>query len=73
MDRVKRLAKELLDKHGSLFSEDFEKNKVLLSQVAVIRSKELRNRLAGFITSEIGGMQESAAEGEVEVAPTPTT
>jgi small subunit ribosomal protein S17e len=40
----------LLEKHGNLFTTDFEKNKEILSQVAIIRSKELRNEIAGYIT-----------------------
>lgn len=40
----------LLEKHSSLFTTDFEKNKEVLSQIAVIRSKELRNEIAGYIT-----------------------
>jgi small subunit ribosomal protein S17e len=50
MDRVKRISMQILDKYGNLFTNDFEKNKDLLSQVAVIRSKQLRNEVAGYIT-----------------------
>ncbi len=40
----------LLEKYGNLFTTDFEKNKEVLSRVAIIRSKELRNEIAGYIT-----------------------
>ncbi|MEM2883161.1 MAG: hypothetical protein QXY08_01095, partial [Nitrososphaerales archaeon] len=46
----RRLSMMLLEKHSSLFTTDFEKNKEVLSQIAVIRSKELRNEIAGYIT-----------------------
>jgi len=50
LDRVRRLCLLLLEKHGNLFTTDFEKNKEILSQVAIVRSKELRNEIAGYIT-----------------------
>jgi small subunit ribosomal protein S17e len=53
MDRVKRIANQILDMHRSSFSDDFDKNKDLLEKIADIRSKTLRNRIAGIITREI--------------------
>ncbi|MEM1995012.1 MAG: 30S ribosomal protein S17e [Nitrososphaerales archaeon] len=50
LNRIRRLSMMLLEKHSSLFTTDFEKNKEVLSQIAVIRSKELRNEIAGYIT-----------------------
>ncbi|MEM2873653.1 MAG: 30S ribosomal protein S17e [Nitrososphaerales archaeon] len=50
MDRVKRISMQILEKHGNLFTDDFEKNKSILSEVAIIRSKQLRNEIAGYIT-----------------------
>lgn len=50
VDRVKRISMQILDKYGNLFTSDFDKNKDLLSQVALIRSKQLRNKIAGYIT-----------------------
>ena len=41
---------QILDKYGNLFTNDFDKNKALLSQVALIKSKQLRNKIAGYIT-----------------------
>ncbi len=41
---------QILEKHGNLFTNDFEKNKSILSRVAIIRSKQLRNEIAGYIT-----------------------
>ena len=50
MDRVKRISIQILDKYRNLFTDDFDKNKAILSQVALIRSKQLRNEIAGYIT-----------------------
>ena len=53
MDRIKRLSYEVLDKHKSKFSENFTDNKKLLDEVAIIRSKGLKNEVAGYITKFI--------------------
>ncbi len=58
VDRIKRISMQILDRYGNLFTNDFDKNKALLSQVAVIRSKQLRNKIAGYITDFV-------KEGEV--------
>ncbi len=53
MDRIKRLSGEILEKHKSKFGEDFTDNKKALAQVSIIRSKGLKNEIAGFITKLI--------------------
>ena len=53
MDRIKRLSYEVLDGHKSKFGEDFADNKKILDQVAIIRSKGLKNEVAGYITKFI--------------------
>lgn len=53
VDRIKRLSYEVLDKHKSKFNESFTDNKKLLDQVAIIRSKGLKNEIAGYITKFI--------------------
>jgi len=50
MDRIKRLSYEVLELHKSKCSESFTDNKKLLDEVAIIRSKGLRNKIAGYIT-----------------------
>jgi small subunit ribosomal protein S17e len=50
LNRVRRLAEDLVNRHPALFGGDFDKNKQALSQVAVIRTRSLRNQLAGAIT-----------------------
>ncbi len=53
MDRIKRITSELLEKHGKKFSTNFEENKKTIDSLAIVRSKMLRNRLAGHITSKL--------------------
>ena len=50
MDRIKRLSFEVLADHKSKFGEDFVENKKALNQVSIIRSKGLKNKVAGYIT-----------------------
>ena len=53
MDRIKRLSYEVLDEHKSKFGEDFADNKKILDQISIIRSKGLKNEVAGYITKFI--------------------
>ncbi|NIP61456.1 MAG: hypothetical protein GWN01_00670 [Nitrosopumilaceae archaeon] len=53
MDRVRKISIEILDKHPSQFGDDFTENKKTLEKIAVVRSKQLRNKIAGFITKYI--------------------
>jgi len=51
MDRIKRISTTVLEKYPDHFGPDFEKNKKALQEIAVTKSKVLRNRVAGYITS----------------------
>ena len=53
VDRIKRLSYEVLDEHKQKFGEDFADNKKILDQIAIIRSKGLKNEIAGYITKFI--------------------
>ena len=46
---IKKLAKTLMKVVDS-FSEDFEENKRLVEEYLIVESKEVRNRVAGYIT-----------------------
>ena len=61
---VKRYAREILNTHPGHFTTDFEDNKQKLFLIAEIKSKRLRNRIAGYITSlvKIAQRQVSIAE-----------
>jgi len=47
---VKRIARELVERFPDKFTTDFENNKKLLESLTNISSKNLRNRVAGYIT-----------------------
>ena len=49
MDRTRRLSEEMLERHPEAFGSDFEENKKALEEMALIPSKQLRNRIAGYI------------------------
>ena len=53
MDRIKRISYELIDKYKSKFGEDFADNKKILDEVSIVRSKSLKNKVAGYITKFI--------------------
>jgi len=64
MDRIKRISNELLEKYPDKFSTDFAENKEAIKQIAVVRSKLLRNKIAGYITSYL---HRQAVEKEMAV------
>ena len=49
-ETIKRLANEVIEKYPKKFTTDFELNKRLLKEVAIVPSKTLRNKIAGYIT-----------------------
>jgi len=53
LNRVKKLSNELLNKYPNKFNVDFQQNKKLIDEIAKVRSKELRNQIAGYIASYI--------------------
>ena len=50
MDRIKKLSMEILESNKEKFSTDFRENKKILDDISIVRSKGLKNQLAGFIT-----------------------
>ena len=50
---VKRTGHTLIDKHPDKFSKDFDKNKVAIADVAEVKTKKLRNIIAGYITKKM--------------------
>ncbi|HII99754.1 MAG TPA: 30S ribosomal protein S17e [Methanoregula sp.] len=50
---IKSLGTELLAKQRENFSSDFDENKQQLFKSAVIGSKRVRNRVAGYITRKV--------------------
>jgi|LGVE01.1.fsa_nt_gb small subunit ribosomal protein S17e len=47
---IKTLALQLINEKGDQFTGDFEDNKPLVTQFTNVRSKVIRNRIAGYIT-----------------------
>jgi len=56
---IKSMGTELLAKQRENFSGSFDENKVQLSNSAVIESKRVRNRIAGYITRKINTKRHS--------------
>ena len=50
---IKTIGNELVAKQRTNFSNNFEENKQQLEKSAVIESKRVRNRVAGYITRKI--------------------
>jgi small subunit ribosomal protein S17e len=53
LNRVKKLSTELLNRYPDKFNVDFQQNKKTIDGLAKVRSKELRNQIAGYIASYI--------------------
>jgi small subunit ribosomal protein S17e len=53
MNRIKRWSTQLLEKYPDKFGMEFDANKNAIAEVAIIRSKVLRNELAGYITAHL--------------------
>ena len=47
---VKRTARKLLERYPDLFTGDFEHNKMVVSKLVEVKSKKLRNQIAGYVT-----------------------
>ena len=61
---------QAITRYGAKFTSDFSENKKVLEQVSIIRSKGLKNEIAGYITKYIKRERSSkdlATEDEVEV------
>jgi small subunit ribosomal protein S17e len=56
---IKTIGNELVAKQRTNFSNNFEENKQQLEKSAVIESKRVRNRVAGYITRKINTKRRS--------------
>jgi len=68
LDRTRRFAQQILSRHPDLFGDDYEKNKKALDDLALIPSKQLRNKIAGYI-AKASRMEETDDEDSSEVEP----
>ncbi|ABO35336.1 30S ribosomal protein S17e [Methanococcus maripaludis] len=53
---IKRTGEELIEKFADKFTSDFEENKKAVEEVAMISTKTLRNRVAGYVTAKVKKM-----------------
>jgi len=49
---IKSAGDELYVKYGEHFTKEFDQNKAVLTQYAEVRSKKIRNILAGYLTKK---------------------
>merc|ERR1739849_67054 len=60
---VKKAARVIIEKYYTKLTLDFDTNKRIIEEVAVIPSKPLRNKIAGFITHLMKRLQRSTVRG----------
>lgn len=65
-DRVKKVARELVERFPERFSANFDGNKKLVESLTNISSTKLRNRIAGYITRLLAMTQGSEVTGTIE-------
>jgi len=59
---------ELMTTYKGKFDNDFVHNKKVLNEIAIVRSKGLKNEIAGYISTYIKRELEDKAEKEAEAA-----
>jgi small subunit ribosomal protein S17e len=64
VNRVRRISTELMATYKGEFGVDFKQNKKLLNEVAIVRSKGLKNEIAGYITTHLKRELEEQKEKE---------
>jgi len=60
---VKKASRVIIEKYYTKLTLDFDTNKRILEEVALIPSKPLRNKIAGFITHLMKRLQRSTVRG----------
>lgn len=58
---VKTLGDDLIREHSKKLTTDFEKNKIVLGDLIEIKSKRVRNVLAGYITKKMKAVKSEEA------------
>ena len=66
MDRVRRISEEIIEKYPGIFGSDYAANKEQLNKIAIVNSKMLRNKIAGYITKIHGGVEQEEVETKAE-------
>ncbi|KAJ4824699.1 40S ribosomal protein S17 [Turnera subulata] len=60
---VKKSSRQVIERYYSRMTHDFHTNKKLLEEVAIIPSKRLRNKIAGFSTHLMKRIQKGPVRG----------
>merc|ERR1712000_121866 len=60
---IKRAARLIIEKNYTRLTHDFDTNKRLVEEFAVIPSKRLRNQIAGYITHLMKRIEEGPVRG----------
>jgi small subunit ribosomal protein S17e len=68
VNRVRRISEQLMKLYPDKFSSDYESNKKVISELAIIRSKLLRNEIVGYITRHYKMLEEEKESGQKEEA-----
>lgn len=63
---IKRVALELVQRFPDVFSDDFQSNKKFVEQYTSLKSKMVRNRIAGYIAKIMEKPKVQENEGEEE-------
>lgn len=50
---VKNIAKRLIEKYPDKFNNNFDNNKKFIEGLKIIDDKPIRNKIAGYIVSEV--------------------
>ena len=50
---VKNIAKKLIEKYPDKFNNNFDNNKKFIESLKIIDDKPIRNKIAGYIVSEV--------------------
>lgn len=60
---IKKSAKTIIEKYYSKLTLDFQTNKKVCEEIAVLPSKRVRNKIAGFITILMRRIQKGPVRG----------
>ena len=60
---VKRSARQIVERYYQKLTLDFQLNKKISEEVAIIPSKRLRNKIAGFVTHLMKRIQKGPVRG----------